>query len=162
MLGSDYDIGLGISPVNLATGANTGLRQFMGDLDYLLVVFIGAAGAAAEPPVLTLRQHTLSAAGVSSNLAAVTTYWKKTETTLDNDETWTKVTQAASQTVTGTAQVQQMIAFKVQPEDLSAGCSYVSVDIASVGAGSQPGTLLYVLSGVSPRDTPENMPAPLR
>jgi hypothetical protein len=162
MLGSDYDLNLGIAPVNLATGANTGLRQFMGNLDYLGVLFVGGAGAAAEPPVLTAKQHTASTAGTTSNLAVITDFWRKSETTLDNDEQWARVTQAASATVTGQAQVQQMIYFILQPENLSSGNSYVSVDIPSVGAGAQLGTLLYIPSGVSPRNLPEGMPIGLR
>lgn len=162
MLGSDYDLALALAPVDLAAAANTGLRQYMGNLDYLMVVFLGGASAAAEGPVLTLKQHTASTAGTSSNLAVITEFWRKSETTLDNDETWTKVTQAAGATVTGQAQVQQMIAFVVRPEDLTAGNAYVSVDIADVGVGAQVGAVMYVLSGVSPRGLPESMFAPLR
>lgn len=160
-LGSDYDIGTGIAPVNLATGANTGLRVFMGGLDELGVLFIGGAGAAAEPPIMTLKQHTAASAGSSSNLAVITEFWKKSEATLDNDEGWTHVTQAASQTVTGTAQVQQMIYFVVRPEQMTTG-PYISVDVPSVGAGAQLGTLIYIMGGMGVRDVGENMPIPLR
>lgn len=162
MLGSDYDLNLGLAPVDLTTAANTGLRQFMGNLDYVGVLFIGGAGAAAEPPVLTVKQHTASTSGVTSNLAVVTDFWRKSETTLDNDETWTRVSQAASQTVTGLAQVQQMIYFIVQPESLSSGNSYMSVDVADPGAAAMLGCLLYIPSGVSPRQVPEGMPVGLR
>ena len=162
MLGSDYDISLGLAPVDLAAAAATGLRQYMGNLDYLTVVFVGAASAAAEGPVLTLKQHTASTGGTTANMATITEFYRKSETTLDNDEQWAKVTQAAGATVTGQAQVQQMLAFVVRPEDLSAGNAYVSVDIADVGVGPQPGVVLYLLSGVSPRGIPESMPVGLR
>lgn len=162
MLGSDFDLALGLAPVDLNTAGGTGLRQYMGNLDYLTVVFVGGAGAAAEPPVLTLKQHTASTAGVTTDMVKVTEFWVKSETTLDNDEVWVKTTQAASATVTGTAQVQQMIAFVVRPEDLSAGNAYISVNIADVGAVSQLGTVLYVLSSPNPKTIPESMPAPLR
>lgn len=162
MLGSDYDVALGLAPIDLATAGATGLRQYMGDLDYLVVLYVGGAGAASEPPVLTLKQHTASTGGTTSNLAVVSEFWRKSETTLDNDETWARVTQAAGATVTGQAQVQQMIAFVVHPESLAAGNTYVSVDIADVGVGGQLGTVLFLLSGVSPRGVPTIMPAPLR
>jgi hypothetical protein len=162
MLGSDFDLALGLAPVNLTTAANTGLRQYMGNLDYVTVVFVGGAGAAAEPPVLTVKQHTLSTSGVTSNLATVTEFWVKSETTLDNDEQWVRTAQAAGAVVTGTAQVEQMIAFVVRPTDLASGNKYISVDVADVGAAAQLGTVLYILSGVSPRTIPAGMPVPLR
>ncbi len=161
-LGSNFDAGIGIAPVNLATGANTGARQFMGNLSSITVLFIGAAGAAAEPPVLTLKGHTAVTAGTTANLAVVDTWYTKSEATLDNDEAWTANTQAAAATVTGTAQVQQMIAFTVRPEQLAAGQKYISVDIASVGVGAQVGTLVYIAEGVSPHGVPTGMPVGLR
>lgn len=162
MLGSDFDLATGIAPVNLTTAANTGARQFMGNLDYVTVVFIGGAGAVNEPPVLTLKQHTASTAGTTSNLATVTTVWTKSETTLDNDESWVATTQAASQTVTGTAQVEQLIAFVVRADQLSSGNKYISVDIADPGTAAILGCVIYVLSGISPRGLPTAMPVPLR
>lgn len=160
MLGSDFDLGIGIAPVDLGTAANTGLRQYMGNIDYLMVLFVAAAGAQA--PVLTVKQHTASTGGVSSNFAVVTEVWTKSATTLANTETWTRTTQAASQTVTGTVSVQQMIMFKLNPEDLTAGNSYVSVDVADPGAAACLGGLFYVLSGFSPRTVPASLPASLR
>jgi hypothetical protein len=162
MLGSDYDVALGISPVNLTTAANTGARQYMGNLDYVTVLFVGGAGAAAEPPVLTAKQHTLSVGGTTADLAVITEFWTKSETTLDNDEQWVRSTQAAGAVVTGTAQVEQMIAFVLRPTDLAAGNKYVSVNVADVGVAAQLGCVLYVLSGVSPRTVPVGMPMGLR
>jgi hypothetical protein len=162
MLGSDFDLALGLAPVNLTTAANTGARQFMGNLSYVTVVFIGGAGALAEPPVLTLKQHTASTGGTTADLAVVTTTWTKSETTLDNDESWVAATQAASATVTGTAQVEQIIAFTVRADQLGSTHSYISVNVADVGAAAQLGCVLYILSGVSPRGLPTTMPVPLR
>lgn len=162
MLGSDYDITLGLAPVDLNTAGGTGLRQYMGDLDYLVVLFVGGAGAAAEPPVLTLKQHTASSGGTTADLATVTEYWTKSEATLDNDEAWVRSSQAASATVTGTAQVQQMIAFRVNPEDLTGGSKYISVNVADVGAAAQLGVILYIIGGVGVRGAPTIMPIGLR
>jgi len=162
MIGSDFDIGLGIAPVDLSAAANTGKRMFVGGMDYLGVLFVGAASAVGEGPVLTLKQHTASSSGTSSNLAVITTWWRKSGTTLANTETWSKQTQAASATLTLEAQKQQLVYFKVDCESLASGNSYVSVDIADVGAGAQAGCLLYVTSGLGLRDAPENMLASLR
>lgn len=162
MLGSDYDIALGLAPVDLNTAGGTGLRQYMGDIDYLVVLFVGGAGAASEPPVLTLKQHTASTSGTTANMATVSEFWVKSEATLDNDEQWVRTAQAAGAVVTGTAQVQQMIAFRVNPEDLSAGSKYISVDIADVGAAAQLGVVLYILGGIGVRGAPTTMLPPLR
>jgi hypothetical protein len=160
-LGSDYDIGLGAAPVDLNTAGATGLRQFMGGIDEVGVLYVGGAGAASEPPVLTLRQHTAASGGSSSNLAVVTDFWRKSEATLDNDEGWSHQTQAAGAVVTGQAQVQQMIYFLVRPEQMTTG-PYISVDVADVGAAAQLGCVLYIIGGLSVRDVGENMPIPLR
>lgn len=160
-LGSDFDVAWGIAPVNLATGANTGMRQYLGGLKEVGVLYLGGAGAAAEPPVLTLRQHTASTGGSSANWAVVTEFWRKSEATLDNDEGWSYQTQAASATVTGQAQVEQMIYFSVRPTQLTAG-PYMSVDIADAGTGPMLGTVIYLLGGMDTRDLGQNMPIPLR
>jgi len=161
-LGSDFDIAWGIAPVNLATATNTGKRQFLGGLKEVGVLYIGGAGAAAEPPVLTLRQHTASSAGTSTDWAVVTEYWRKSEATLDNDESWSYQTQAAGANVTGQAQVEQMIYFSVKPTQLSAGNTYMSVDIADNFVGPMLGCVLYLLGGMDVRDLGQNMPNPLR
>lgn len=162
MIGSDFDIGLGIAPVDLAAAANTGKRMFVGGLDYVGVLFVGAASAIGEAPVLTLKQHTASSGGTSSNLVAIDTWWRKSAATLADTETWSKQTQAAAATLTLEAQKQQLVYFRVDAEDLSAGNAYISCDIADVGTGPQVGCLLYLSSGLGLRDAPENMLASLR
>lgn len=160
-LGSDYDIGWGFAPVNLATAGGTGMRQFMGGLDELGVLYVGAAGIVGEPPILTLRQHTASTGGTSADLAVITEFWRKSEATLDNDETWTYVSQAAGATVTGIAQVEQMLYFAVKPEQMTAG-PYVSVNVTDLTTGPMLGTVLYIMGGMGNRDLAQNMPVPLR
>jgi len=161
MLGSDFDIVLGIAPVNLSTGANTGARHHMGDAEAVVVLFVGGAGAASEPPVLTLKQHTAVTAGATADLAVVTEFWTKSEATLDNDELWVRATQAAGAVVTGTAAVQQLIAFRVRTDSLTAG-PYMSVNVAAPGVGAQLGTVLYIPVGLDVRSTPVSMRAGLR
>src|SRR5688500_19989433 len=106
MLGSDFDIVLGIAPVNLSTGANTGARHHMGDAEAVVVLFVGGAGAASEPPVLTLKQHTAVTAGATADLAVAAEVWTQSETTLANDELWDGATAVAGAGVAGTAAVQ--------------------------------------------------------
>lgn len=162
MLGSDFDIALGVAPVDLAAGASTGFRLSMNNLEYVTVLFVGGASAAGEEPVLTLKQHTASTGGTTADLACVTEVFTKSEATLDNDETWVRTAQAASATVTGTEAVQQMIAFRVRADSLASGNRYISVNIADAGETAQLGCVLYILSGVNPRGLATSMRAPLR
>lgn len=161
MLGSDFDVSIGIAPVNLATGANTGARQLMRGVEYMTVLYIGGASAVAEPPVLTVRQHTAVTAGSSADLAVVTEYWHKSEATLDNDEPWVRVAQAASATVTGTAEMQQLIAFRVRADSMTAG-PYLSVDVADEGTGPGLGCVVYLLGGLGDRAAATAMKVGLR
>lgn len=168
MIGETFDLSIGLSPVNLATAANTGKRVSMSEVYGLTIVLIKGAGTAAEDPVLTLRQHTAATGGTSSDLAAITEYWVKGETTLDGDEAWTRVTQAAAATITDpgaggvSAETEMLVAIKVHPHQITAGNTHVSLDVADVGAAAQLGCVLYILD-VGERPTePAGYPVPLR
>jgi hypothetical protein len=163
-LGNKYDLGTGVAPVDLADGAATGKRVFMGHCDAVDVVFIKGAGTVSEDPVLTLKQHTAASSGTSTDLDVIDRYWVKTETALDNDETWTEVTQVADAVVTATAEEEQIIVFTVSKDQLAAGNKWISVDIASIGAEADPqvGTVLYIFHGVSRHASPTAYLPPLR
>lgn len=166
-LGNDYDLSIGLAPVDLSGTANTGKRVNMCNAKSIDFVLVKAAGTAADDPVLTLKSHTLATGGVSTNLAVITEYFLKSEATLDGDETWSKVTQAAAATITdpggaGTsAESQQIVVFNVRADQMPQTDNYLSVDIADVGAAAQLGTLLYILHKHDKGD-PTTFPAPLR
>lgn len=167
LLGESYDLSTGLSPVNLATGTNTGKRLYMRDIVSVDVVVIKGAGTAAEDPVLTLKQHTAASGGTTTDLAVITQYLLKNEATLDGDETWSLVTQAAAATVTdpgavGTsAESEQLVVINVRADQMTAGNTHISLDIADVGTNSQLGTVLYILHNTD-RATATALPAPLR
>lgn len=167
MLGESYDLSTGLAPVNLATAANTGKRLCMREVNSVDIVVIKGAGTAAEDPVLTLKQHTASTSGTTTDLATITEYWLKTEATLDGDETWTKVTQAAAATVTdpggaGTsAESEQLMVINVRADQLTAGNAYISLDIADSGTNSQLAAVLYIVHN-SDHAVASALPAPLR
>lgn len=166
-LGPDYDLSIGFSPVDMAAAANTGKRVSMANVKSVDVVLVKAAGTAGEDPVLTLQSHTASTGGVSTNLAVITEYYVKSEATLDGDETWTKVTQAAAATISdpggaGTsAESEQIVVFNVRADQLPLTDNYISVDVADVGAAAQVGTLLYILHKHD-KGEPTSFPAALR
>lgn len=163
-LGRLFDISMGINVVDLGAGANTGNRVSLKNADAVTVLVVKEVSTDGEPVVLTLKEHTASSSGTSRDLAKIDTVYKKTEATLDGDETWTKVTQAASATFTeATADdtLQGIYAFTVRADQLSSDAAYISVDIADTGTAGTLGTVLYILHDLAVRRAPENLVAPL-
>lgn len=96
--------------------------------------------AAAAGDTYTLQEATSSGGAGAQNLACITRY--KTATG-DGTDTWTARTQAAAATVvTAAAATQNAMVVEVQPEQLSAGFSFIK--LTSTGAGLVTG-LLYDL-----------------
>ncbi|MFE6223015.1 hypothetical protein [Streptomyces sp. NPDC057854] len=120
-----------------------------------------------EDPVITLKSHTASTGGVTTNLPVITEYYVKSEATLDGDETWTRVAQPAAATITdpggaGTsAESQQLILFNVRADQLPDADNYLSVDIADVGSTAQLCSVVYLLHRQD-KGNPTSFPAPLR
>ncbi len=168
-LGRLFDIGTCIAPIaDLAAGANTGKRILLQDAETITFLFSkGVASAGTDDVVLTLQEHNASSAGTSQNLAVITSYHYKREATLDNDETWTEVTQAAGATITLAgatyAALQTLVVFAVEAASLSDGFKYLSVNIADPGAGGTiPGELIYIAHGLKLQRDPANLAALLR
>jgi hypothetical protein len=163
-LGPDYDISVGVSPLDIGT-ARTGGRINMANVKSVDVVFVKGAGTAADDPTITLQSHTLSTGGASTNLAVISEYYKKQETTLDGDEVWTKVTQdPALATVIGdgtSAETEQLVVFNVRADQMPQADNWLSVNIADVGNNAQLGAILYIIHKHDKGD-PTTFPAPLR
>jgi endonuclease V-like protein UPF0215 family len=166
-LGYKFDFASAIMPVaDLAAGANTGHRVHLRNYDAVDVVLLkGVASAGTDNVVVTLQEHTAATAGTSANLAAITEFYVKSEATLDGDETWTEVTQAAAATMTlagATYAALQVIAtFTVEAGSLSAGYEWVSVNIADPGAGGTiPGCVLMVPHGLKIQRRPDLLANP--
>jgi hypothetical protein len=166
-LGESYDLSTGLAPGDLSTAANTGKRVSMQEVTSVDIVVIKGAGTAADDPVLTLKQHTASTGGTTTDLATITEYSLKNEATLDGDETWTRVTQTAAATITdpggaGTsAESQQLVVIHVRADQLTSGNTHISLDIADVGANAQLGSVLYIVHNTD-HAAPTALPAPLR
>jgi len=166
-LGVDYDISIGVAPVDLSVAASTGKRIYMSDLRSADVVIIKAAGTAGDDPTVTLVASDAQTGGTSANLATISAYHLKNATTLAGTETWSKLTQSAAATIAdpggaGTsAESQQLCVISVSPSDMPAGKPYLSLNIADVGANAQLGAVLYILHQ-NVREAPTSLPAALR
>jgi len=168
-LGRLFDVGVGWSPVDLdtANGA-TGKRINMTMHEQVTFLVFLAAGATTDA-TLTVKQHTAYTSGTSNNLASATvtdstgiTYWYiKSEAVLDNDETWTKVTQSEAATISLTGATygdkETIIAVEVHAAQLGNGYTHVSLDHAATLGAAKLGACLILPSGLRYRRKPASL-----
>lgn len=170
-LGRELDISAGVIGVDLNTAGATGKRvSLKNSSGVTIVLLLAAAASGTESVVGTLKQHTASSGGTSSNLATIDKYFLKAAASLAGTETWTRITQAASQTLTiadtqgaltGVAQKQVICVVEVEANQLADGCSYVSLDLADPGAVARVANVIYLLRDLDVQRKPENLVAPL-
>lgn len=165
-LGSLFNVVGALAPVNLCAGANTGLRIDMRTATTCTFIIYCGAGTAGDDLIVDLQEHTLSASGTSQDLDIITEYFKQSETTLDGDEHWTRITQAAaSETAdaTGTtAEEQNLFVIEVRHDQLSDGFKWISLNIPDLGAaGTKVGGVIAILSGLRQQAKPERLKLPL-
>ncbi len=161
-LGRLFDVGLAFAPVD-AQSAQTGKRVFVGNAGGCTVVVVKAAGTAGDDFSYVLKQHTASVSGVSADLDAISYYYVKQETTLDNDESWEKFTQTADAAIVeagaaGTsAEQQQIIVIEVDAAQLSDGYAWISLDSGGEGSNAQLATAIYLLHDLKTQRKPTNL-----
>jgi hypothetical protein len=157
-LGRLFDLACGVAPVDLAGGAQTGIRVHLKNCAGVTVVFFKEAGAASEATTLDLQEHSASTGGTSQDLDEVDHYYLKSEATLDNDETWTRVTQTRASEITPAASdTQQILAFYVDATWLSDGFEWISVNTTDTTTAGQLGSVLYILHDLAVQRRPDNL-----
>jgi hypothetical protein len=162
-LGRLFDIGTGIVPVDSQAGAMTGKRVELVNASGLTVVVFKGAGTGTDHPVITVKQHTAASGGTTGNAPAeaVTAVYAKSETVLDNDESWVNITPFPANPVISTtlATSQAIIAIEIDAKKLTDGYTHASVDIADTGAaGAQLLGALYILHGLKVERAPTSLP----
>lgn len=163
-LGRLFDIGTAFVPTELVgangvTGAYVSLKHAGG----VTFVFVGN-GASTDIVDFDFQQATDSSGSGGTDLDVITEWYKKSETTLDNDETWTRVTQTAASEITnaGSASEQLLAVVEIEASQLSDGFCYVSVNVPDPGANATMyGAGLWILRDLKAPRKPANMPAPL-
>jgi hypothetical protein len=162
-LGRLFDVGTGWTPVDLdtsngATGKRISLANAAG---ITFLVFVGAAASGTDDVTLDVQQHTAYTGGTSGDLDVVTQYYIKSETLLDNDESWVKVTQAAASEVTLAgatyAAKEKIVAIHVGADQLTDGYTHVSLVASVATSASQLGACLYLLHDMRAGRTPANL-----
>jgi hypothetical protein len=159
-LGRLYDIGLALAPVDLATAGATGKRISMHDCGGIDIVLIYAAGTDGDDPVPSLQQHDAYTSGNSADLTIMDTIYRKSETTLDNDESWVKTTQTAAAIMTAVsddAQKQNIYVIHVPSTALTDGYSWISVNQADLSNNAQLAAFIYLKVDLAIQRTPANL-----
>lgn len=163
-LGQVFDIGTCWAPVDLNTADGaTGKRISLLPGRGLSIVVFKAAGTAGQDMGYTLKQHTAYTGGTTANLATIDHYYLKNETALDNDESWSKVTQAAAATIAdaggaGTsAESEQIVVIPVYGSQLTDGYTHVSLDAAATIANAQLAAALYIVHDLRYRRKPASL-----
>lgn len=136
----------GFTPVDMATGANTGNWVSLKGYGRCSIVLFKGRGASAEPPTITLAQAT-EVAGTTSKSLTFTRIDQKTGT-LSAIGVFTTTTQAAASTyalAAGNTEVIAVVDIKAEDLDIANGYDCLRCTIADVGTTSQIGGVLYLL-----------------
>lgn len=162
-LGRLFDVVQAIVPVDLETASNVSDIISLKNSHGVAVVVSKAVGSGTDDLVLTFEQCQDVAGTGAKNLAVVTEYYKKAAAAITGVGAWTRVTQAASQTVTltGSATLQGLYVFEIQADQLDAnnGFDCLRVTIADPGsAGAELGAMLFVLYDLANDAAPANLP----
>ena len=161
-LGRLFDISLGWAPVD-AQSAQTGKRVSLRNASGCTIVVIKGAGTAGDDFSYDLKQYTASTGGTTADLDIINSYWLKSETTLDGDETWTQVNQTAASEIVeaggaGTsAEEQQLLVIEVDAAQLSDGYTHIGLDSGGEGSNAQLATCIYILHDLKVQRAPQNL-----
>ena len=162
-LGRLVDFTVGAAPVDLSAAAVTGKRVSMKRHSGLLVVLFKGAAATGTDPAVTFTEATADTGGTSQNMATPPAYyWQKTAAALTGAETWSQVTASytsGAQTLTGEEGNQGIFVWDILSEDLSAGFSYIEVDVAQAGTVAQLGAVLLIPHDLLSERSPANLSA---
>lgn len=160
-LGNDYDIGVAVAHSDFTT-AWTGKRISMHDCTGIDIVMVCSAdgGAGTADPVPSLQQHDAYTGGTSADLAVIDKIYRKSETLLDNDESWSKTTQTAAAIMTAVAaeaEKQNIYVIHVEASDLDDGYAWISVNMADLAEAAKYGCAIYLKHGLKVKRAPENL-----
>ncbi|MFB4273039.1 hypothetical protein [Nonomuraea sp. GTA35] len=161
-LGKNFNIGAVTVPTDAVAGAITGLRTRMKDAAVCSFVVV-TTGGSTDITDIDLQEHNAATGGTSQDLDIITTYYYRSEASLDGDEQWTKGTQAAASEITnvGAASEELLLVVEVRAEQLSDGFEWVSLNVPDLGTnGTRYVAVIPILSGLKVQRAPEKLAAP--
>ena len=140
-----------ILPVDLTTGANTGDRVSMKDYERCVFVLLTAIGTAGDDPVISAQQHDAATSGNSKALTFTRIRHKVGATAVSAVGDFTLIEQTAaasydSDPIAG-AENEALFAIEVKASDLDTdnGYTFLSFNVADVGAATMLGAGLYIM-----------------
>lgn len=164
-LGRLFDIGLGVAPQAINNNADVvGKRIALNGARGITFVVVCEAGTAGDDLDLDLEEHTAYTGGTTRDLDVITEYYMKSETTLDNDESWVRETQSAASEITdaggdGTsAEEQQIVVVEVEAAALSDDATHISMSFRNAGTNNDKiGCILYFLHELRYQRRPDKL-----
>ncbi|WP_339730100.1 hypothetical protein [uncultured Gimesia sp.] len=148
-----HDIIPAFMPVDLSTTTNAGDRINLQSYDRCIFVLMASIGTAGDDPVISAQQHDAASSGNSKALDFTRIRHKVGATDIDAVGQFTLLKQSAAAsldtaTIDG-AENEILIAIEVLAENLDSenGYTFVSFNVADVGANSQVGAGFYILQG---------------
>lgn len=158
-LGRLFDIRPAFVPTDAVAGAITGLRVHLKNCSGVTFVGIAAAGS-TDILDLDAQQHTASTGGTTADLDTTVRYYHQSETTLDGDEVWAKVTQSAASEITdvGTASTQNLVVVEFDATSLSDGYEWFSMNVPDLGTnGTKFVAGIYILRDLMVQRAPASL-----
>lgn len=160
-LGRMFDLSASVLPVDLSAAGVTGKRLSMKPgTGCAVVLFKSAGGVANTDPQLVFKSATAATGGSTDTTTVVVDhYYKKSATSYDGTQTWTKVaiTATATPTISGEGSSAGVYVFEVIAPQLPDGYPYLEVDTSKAGTNAQIGGVLYVLHDLEVQRTPANL-----
>lgn len=158
-LGRLFDIGVGAVPTDAVAGAITGKRCALNGARGITFVVV-TTGASTDVTDVDVQEHTAYTGGTSRDLDVVTEFFYKSETTLDNDESWVRGTQSAASEITdvGAASEELLLVVEVEASQLSDDATHVSLNIPDLGTnGTRHCAVLYFLHELRYQRRPDKL-----
>lgn len=159
-LGRLFDLGIGAMPQSFNGSGITGKNVSLENCEGVGILVIKSANGTTDDLAIDL-QEVNGYNGTPRDLDIITEYLKKTETALDNDEAWTKVTQEAASEIgpiAGTAELEVMLYFEVRAEQLSDGYTHIAVNVPDLGdTDTEYGAVIYIPFGLKAERVPSNL-----
>ena len=161
-LGRLFNIGGVNVPADAVAGAITGKRiRLRGAGGVTFIVVQATDAGTTDDLAVDLQEHNAASGGTSQDLDIVTDYYHQFETTLDGDETWTKVTQTAASEITaiaGTAETENVLIIEVGEDQLSDNFDWISLNIPDLGATDvQQTAIIPIIWDLQVQRAPENL-----
>jgi hypothetical protein len=170
LLGNVIDLVEGFPTVDLQTGANNGDWVSLIVAERCMIVFSSGIGTAGDDATLTLEQATDASGTGAKALNPVTDpphCWKKQAASdLSSTAVWTDAAaDVTTNTFTNIDAAEQSCLWVVEISaiqlDVNNSFTHLRATVADIGSNAQPGSLLYILSGLRNQENPTTLTSPI-